>query len=130
MNQKVYKEFKKLICCLLLLFSLNVANPVEYTAFNDSENMTVVKYYNQELGYQVVAYYYKLYFEIKVEIFFHRGLPSPEALASIENEQFFYLTKYFQELPYRPPISQRKINTGRKMYSFTILYKGRVIKDY
>lgn len=92
--------------------------------------MTIVNYYNQEHEYQVAACYYKLYFEIEVEIYFYRGLPSKETLASIESEQFFYLTRYFKELPYRPPISKRKIDSGRNMYSFTVLYKGRAIDNY
>lgn len=130
MNQKSCKVAKKLVCCLFLIFSFNTTSPVEYKTFKDSDNMTIINYYNPEHAYQVVAYYYKLYFEIKVEIYFYRGLPSKETLASIESEQFFYLTRYFKELPYRPPISKRKINSGRNMYSFTVLYKGRVIDNY
>lgn len=130
MNQKSCKVAKKLVCCLFLIFSINAISPVEYKTFKDSDNMTVVNYYNQEHEYLVVACYYKLYFEIKVEIYFYKGLPSQETLASIESEQFFYLTRYFKELPYRPPISKRKINSGRNMYSFTVLYKGRVIDNY
>lgn len=130
MNQKSCKVAKKLVCCLFLIFSINAISPVEYKTFKDSDNMTIINYYNPEHEYQVVAHYYKLYFEIKVEIYFYRGLPSKETLASIESEQFFYLTRYFKELPYRPPISKRKINSGRNMYSFTVLYKGRVIDNY
>lgn len=118
-----------MLCCLFLSFSFCMASPVTYETVKDTDNTTVIRYSNQEHGYYVVACYYKLYFEIKVEVYFYSGLPSEGTLASIENEQFFYLTKYLQELPYRPPISQRKINVGRKMYSFTILYKGRVVDN-
>lgn len=129
MIQRHYKLLKRMLCCLFLSFSFCMASPVTYETVKDTDNTTVIRYSNQEHGYYVVACYYKLYFEIKVEVYFYSGLPSEETLASIENEQFFYLTKYLQELPYRPPISQRKINVGRKMYSFTILYKGRVVDN-
>lgn len=117
---------KRLYLCLLIIFFFNkLVYPIEYECIKDTDSIMTIKYINDEKSYYVIAHYYKLYFEIKVEVYFKDVLPSNETLTSIEAEQFYYLTKYFNKTPYRPPISNRKANPSRKMYSFTILYKGK-----
>lgn len=118
---------KRFYLCLLMIFFFNkFAYPVEYECIKDTDSIMTIKYTNEEKNYYVIAHYYKLYFEIKVEIYFNVVIPSNETLTSIEAEQFYYLTNYFNETPYRPPISNRKAFPSRKMYSFKILYKGNV----
>lgn len=121
---------KRFVCVFLMILFLNKAYSVSYEYVKNTDSIMTIKYTNEEKSYYVIANYYKLYFEIKVEVYFTRGMPSDDTMAAIEAEQFYYLTKYFKEIPYRPPISNRKANQLRKMYSFTILYKGRVIEDY
>ena len=118
---------KKTFCFILLLIMMFSMFPLEYKVIKDRDNMITVMYNNDVKGYYVLATYYKLYSEVKVEIFFLNVIPLESDLTSIELEQFMHLTKYFKGIPYRPPISRRKLNQSQKKYSFTILYQGSVL---
>ena len=116
---------KKVFCNFLMMALLSVCvYSISYEVIRETDTTTDIRYTNIEKGYSVHARYYKLYSDIKVEVYFLEALPSDEELVDIEFEQLHYLTKYFKGLPYRPPIRDRKGNQGRKMYSFKILYMG------
>lgn len=121
---------KKVLCVfvfMILLITQVSAGSIEYKVDSSDDNIICISYTDPSNTYIVKAYYFKLYFECKVEVYFTKSDPSKETMATIEWEQLLNITNYFQLDPYRPPISKRKYSSSRKLYTFMILFNGKTL---